>query len=132
MLACAGPPCVGVSKLNRFRKGVLDEASNLVMAVKVIFQYLSERLGHKFLGLMECTDMDPEHRVAYDSVFGKPPLLLCASHFAPVTRKRLWWTNNNPDWPEGTEVKTREDGVRVVKPPATKKIPLQVCRPPGC
>ena len=103
VLACAGPPCVGVSKLNRFRKGVMDEASNLVLAVKVIFQHLSKRLEHKFIGLMECTDMDPEHRVVYDSVFGAPPFLLCAPHFAPVTRKRLWWTNNEPAWPEGTE-----------------------------
>ena len=75
--------------------------------------------------------MGPEHRVAYDSVFGAPPFLLCASHFAPVTRKRLWWTNNEPAWPEGTEVKARGDGVLVVKPPAGERIPLQSCLMPG-
>ena len=110
---------------------MMDEAPNLVLAVKVIFQHIASRLGHRFVGLMECTDMDPEHRVAYDSVFGVPPFLLCASHFAPVTRKRLWWTNNEPTWPEGTEVKAREDGVFVVKPPVSKRISLQDCLLPG-
>ena len=68
----------------------MDEASNLVLVAKVIFQHLARRLGHRFVGLMECTDMDPDHRVVYDSIIGAPPFLLCASHFAPVTRKRLW------------------------------------------
>ena len=119
------PSCVGISKLNDFGRGIQDEASNLALVVKVIVQHLAAKLGENFLGLVECTDMKAEYREVYDSIFGGPPFVLCASHFAPVTRKRLWWTNVAPEWPEGTKLTAREDGAVVVAPSNVDKIQLQ-------
>ena len=98
------PACVGVSKLSKFGRGIQDGASNLVLAVKVIFQHLAAKLGKHFLGLVKCTDMKAEYREVYGSIFDSPPCFLCASHFAPVTRRRLWCAHVAPEWPAGTKL----------------------------
>jgi hypothetical protein len=41
--------------------------------------------------------MDVSDRVAYDAVFGHPPVELCSRHFSPTTRARLWWSSD-PSW----------------------------------
>ena len=48
----------------------MDEASNLVPAVRVIFQHVAKRLGYGFGDLVECMGMDPDHRVKDHGLVG--------------------------------------------------------------
>ena len=64
--------------------------------------------------------MDEEDKEAFDSVFGTQPYELCAQHWKPVTRKRWWWASDeNLQFPEDTQVKVAENGVKKIIPSAT-------------
>ena len=89
-----GPPCQDVSLLNAAGAGSHGPRSGLREEYARVYRELVQAAPPGSVrALMECTRMSPSDRVAYDSVFDSPPVLLCSRHFSPCTRPRLWWSN---------------------------------------
>ena len=108
-----GPPCTDVSLLKDSRDGAFGPASILRDEFKRIYNALSDLAQGRVYGLMECTPMDDQDKVAYDAVFGSQSRAfeLCSSWWAPVTRKRWWWVNFQPIFPSNVKCTTMPSGI---------------------
>ena len=126
-----GPPCQDVSLLSGNRAGADGPRSGLREEFARIYHTFEALTppGAVF-GLMECTRMSRADREAYDRVFGNPPVDVCARHFSPCTRGRLWWSSHSPFWPEDVRFRTSPDGIQEIIPPPSR-IPLSEILIPG-
>ena len=52
--------------------------------------------------------MSSLHLQPFNDVFGCEPTLVCSSHFAQVTRPRLWWFSEPMNWPPNTQIERKE------------------------
>ena len=120
-LLLAGPPCQDVSLLSIDRSGANGPRSGLrkeFARVYGIFRSLVP--DSRIRGLMECVRMDAEDLPYYNGVFGSSPHLLCAKHWLPITRPRLWWFSHTPVFPRGTKLVKEADGIIVITPVTNK------------
>ena len=118
-----GPPCQDVSLLSGNRAGADGPRSGLREEFARIYHTFEALTppGAVF-GLMECTRMSRADREAYDRVFGNPPVDVCARHFSPCTRGRLWWSSHSPFWPEDVRFRTSPDGIQEIIPPRAESL----------
>ena len=126
-----GPPCQDVSLLSSAGAGSHGLRSGLRSEYARVYEELTEAAPPgRVVALMECTRMSRSDRVAYDEVFGSPPVLLCSRHFAPCTRPRLWWSN--VPWHSSCESRwASRDDCREIMPSGVRDISLPDVLIPG-
>ena len=123
-------PCVDVSKLNKHRSGAGGPNSSLFVQFKTIYDFFKQARGDQVKGVMECTPMDRDDMLKFNEVFGSWPWELCSRHWKPVTRRRWWWLDFAPSFPEGTRLERTQSGAtRII--PAAERTPLEAIVEPG-
>ena len=74
---------------------------------------------------LDCDDM-----LQFNEVFGSWPWELCSRHWKPVTRRRWWWLDFAPSFPEGTRLERTQSGAtRII--PVAERTPLEAIVEPG-
>eukprot|EP00973_Karenia_brevis_P078318 10874470-Karenia_brevis.AAC.1 len=64
----------------------------------MVHRYFEDKAPGRIVALMECIRMASNDLQLYNAVFDSDPFFLCAKHWSPVTRPRLWWTNVQPEF----------------------------------
>ena len=96
VLVTAGPPCQGVSALNRGRRGAEDDPRSslhsfvqpIVSLVEAAFPWCRVHFFQESVASMDTRD-----REVYTRAAGVLPYMCCASGVSPCRRDRLYWFN---------------------------------------
>eukprot|EP00973_Karenia_brevis_P002146 290775-Karenia_brevis.AAC.1 len=82
----------------------------------MVYRYFEEEAPGRIVALMECTQMASDDLQLYNAVFDSDPFFLCAKHWSPVTRPRLWWANVQPEFGSEVTCTPCHDNITIANP----------------